>query len=356
MRYSFKLSFPSVLLAAALAVPAHSHAQDTSAVVYDGKAFLEQLQPRDSVLIADQLAYGFELDGVKDGTSLLLPDYSKGFCEGVEVVSPWILDTVKVQKGRKKAPSVMDIRGSVRITSFDEGKYELPPVYVVKTGPDGITDTLAFSPAVLEVRTMPVDTAGFKIHDIKGQIQYPVEFREVAPYLAGAVLLAVIILIAVWLTRKYARSKGGISARREPAHITALRKLDKFRGDAFWAPEKQKTFYSGITDALREYIVSRYGVPAMEMTTKEIFDGLKDKDIRPDLYEEARELFERADYVKFAKYVASQSENASAVPSAVKFVTMTYQEELDAEAGKQPGEAASEAGDASSPDAKTKEG
>ena len=52
------------------------------------------------------------------------------------------------------------------------------------------------------------------------------------------------------------------------------------------------------------------------------------------LYEEAKELFERADYVKFAKYVATQAENASAVPVAVKFVTMTYQEELDAESGQ----------------------
>ncbi|MBR0361054.1 MAG: hypothetical protein IIX35_01595, partial [Paraprevotella sp.] len=38
-----------------------------------------------------------------------------------------------------------------------------------------------------------------------------------------------------------------------------------------WVPEKQKAFYSGITDALREYIAARYGISAMEMTTAEIF-------------------------------------------------------------------------------------
>lgn len=331
MGYSFKSYFLSAVLTGMLAVPVTAGAQDSPDAGYDGKAFLEQLQPRDSVLIADQLRYGFELDGVKEGTDFLFPDYSKGFCEGVEVVSPWILDTVDVRKGRKKAPSLMDIKGSVTITSFDEGRYELPPIYIVRVTPEGIADTLAFSPEVLEVRTMPVDTATFKINDIKGQIQYPVEFREVLPYLAGAVALALIVLLAIYLTRKYFSGRSGDAARKEPAHITALRKLDKLRGDSYWAPEKQKAFYSGITDALREYIVSRYGVPAMEMTTKEIFDGLKDKDIRPDLYEEARTLFERADYVKFAKYVASQQENASAVPAAVNFVTMTYQEELDAE-------------------------
>ena len=336
----------ALMLAGPVLLSQPVHAQDSTSVVPAGEAFLEQLQPRDSVLVADQLRYGFELKDVKEGTDFMFPDYSEGFCPGVEIVSPWSLDTVEVHKGRRKAPSKLDIRGSVTITSFDEGKYELPPVYIVRISPDGVADTLAFAPKVLDVRTMPVDTATFQIHDIKGQIQYPVEFREVFPYLAGALALVLIVLLAIYLTRKYFRKKSEAEAGREPAHIKALRKLDKFRGDSFWAPEKQKSFYSGITDALREYIVSRYGVSAMEMTTKEIFDSLKGRDIRPDLYEEAKELFERADYVKFAKYVASQQENASAVPSAVKFVTMTYQEELDAESAGTDGTSSGKGQDA----------
>lgn len=337
MKIHIRLSL--ILAAAVLAAPG-LRARDSLSVVNAGEAFLEQLQPRDSILIADQLKYGFELDEVRAGTGIMLPDYSKGFCEGVEVVSPWVLDTVKVLEGKKKAPELMNIRGSITVTSFDEGEYSLPPIHIVRISPEGRADTLSFSPKVLEVKTMPVDTATFEVHDIKGQIQYPVQFREVLPWLGGALLLAAVIIAAVLLTRRYLSGKPGASGSREPAHITALRKLDKFRGDAWWAPEKQKAFYSGVTDALREYIVSRFGVPAMEMTTKEIFDGLKDKDIRPDLYEEARELFEKADYVKFAKYVAAQAETASAVPSAVKFVTMTYQEELDTESGEAAGGAA----------------
>ena len=41
-----------------------------------GQAFLRQLQPRDSVLIADQLEYGFQLDSVAEGTRIALPDFS----------------------------------------------------------------------------------------------------------------------------------------------------------------------------------------------------------------------------------------------------------------------------------------
>ena len=53
-------------------------------------------------------------------------------------------------------------------------------------------------------------------------------------------------------------------------------------------------------------------------------------------------LFERADFVKFAKYVATDEENASAVPAAVRFVTQTYQSEVEAESENAEGKEESE--------------
>lgn len=309
-------------------------------------SFLTPLLQRDSVLIADQLLYGFSLENVPEGTALAFPDWSKGFCEGVEVLTPWQVDTVAVTKARKGQPARMELKAGVIVTSFDGGTYQLPPISVLRRTPDGRLDTLVFESRTLDVRTMPVDTATFELHDIKGQMKYPVTFAEVLPWLAGALVLAGLFVLAVWLVRRYRRNGGLASVRKDPPHIVALRKLDGLRGNRLWAPEKQKAFYSGVTDALREYIVSRYGISAMEMTTKEIFDGLSGKDVPADLYDEMKTLFERADFVKFAKYVASDEENASAVPSAVRFVTQTYQQEVDvqeaAAGGQKSGEAAPE--------------
>ena len=67
------------------------------------------------------------------------------------------------------------------------------------------------------------------------------------------------------------------------------------------------------------------------MTTAEIFKDMKKTDAPADLQEELKELFERADFVKFAKYVASDEDNARALPVAVRFVTSTYQAELEEE-------------------------
>ena len=67
------------------------------------------------------------------------------------------------------------------------------------------------------------------------------------------------------------------------------------------------------------------------MTTAELFNDLKDTDVPKELAKELRELFERADFVKFAKFTASDEDNASVLPVAVKFVTSTYQTDVEEE-------------------------
>ncbi len=81
-------------------------------------------------------------------------------------------------------------------------------------------------------------------------------------------------------------------------------------------------------------MAARYEFGAMEMTTAEIFDEMKTKDAPKELIEEVKELFERADFVKFAKYTASDEDNAKALPTAVRFVTETYQAEIENEERK----------------------
>ena len=299
-------------------------------VILKESSFIQPVTPRDSILVADRLLYGFELDNVPDSTVLAFPQIATPFMQDVLALPMWQVDTVKVQKIRASNARLLNIRASIAIQPFEEGTYELPPLFVQRIHPDGTVDTIQFNRQTIEVFTMPVDTATFVPHDLRGQIKYPVTFAEILPWLMGFWALALLVIgLVAWLTSRRREADG--PAFQEPAHITALRKLDKYRGDKFWAPDKQKQFYSGVTDALREYIVSRYGVGAMEMTTAEIFDGLRGTDIPVDLYEEMKDLFERADFVKFAKYIATPEDNATVLPQAVRFVTSTYQTEVEEE-------------------------
>ena len=324
MRRAFQYMSVAVLMLLSFAAIARK-----GEIVYQKGAFLRQLQERDSVLIADQLLYGFDLKGVEAGTTFAFPQVKDTLMEGVEVVGSWQLDTLKVRKGKKGAADQLDLQGGIVITSFDEGEYALPPLTLQRVSAEGVVDTLVFDSQTLQVKTMPVDTATFKVHDIKGQIRYPVTFRELLPWVGLGLGIAGLIALAVWLIVRYGRKRDAEAQRREPAHIVALRKLDRYRGSKMWAPEKQKAFYSGITDTLREYIDARYDIGAMEMTTAEIMKELKNTDVTEDLQTGLKELFERADFVKFAKYTASDEDNAAALPLAVRFVTSTYQSDLE---------------------------
>ena len=296
-----------------------------------GSAFLRPLQQRDSVLIADQFEFGFRLEDTKDVEGLTLQDFEKFCNDTLVMVKNWQTDTVSTKKQLKAGR--IDVEWWITVAPFEEGIYELPDIYIIKHTKES-SDTLVFAaPEPLEVMTMPVDTATFVPHDIKGQITYPITLKEVLPYVVGGVaglwIITAIIVVIVALTKRKKKEE----ERKDPPHIVALRALDKYRSDKYWAPDKQKMFYSGITDAVKEYIDRRFEIDAQEMTTAELFDALKGRtELTPELYEKMKGLFETADFVKFAKYVADDAQNAEALPLCVRFVTSTYQAEIEEEA------------------------
>ena len=297
-----------------------------------GPSFLEPLQKRDSVLVWDQFHYGMELKDIPEGTPIALPVLDAATRERtareghLAILKDWQLDSVKVS-GRKDTLARYDIRAYMTLAPEIPGEYELFELQCLVG-----QDTLVFNRQMMQVTEPSIDLETFQPNDIHPQQKFPYTLAELFPWIygiaMGGMILAALIL---WLLNRSRKAEEKKNA--EPAHIRALRELEKFRGNKQWKPEQQKAFYSGVTEVLREYIASRYEVGAMEMTTAEIFEGLKGSDIPEDLLREMQELFERADFVKFAKYTASDEDNAKVLPQAVRFVTETYQQEIAGEAG-----------------------
>lgn len=293
--------------------------------------FINALNQRDSILIADQFEYGVHLQGLEDSTSVSVVEWTEDELGFVEPVTEWKVDTLASDAGLR------DLRISRVITSFEEGEHLLPGITIAKIDKDGRADTLQFENDFLDFKTVQLDST-FVMHDIRGQISYPESFIDKIvrkyPWLIWvlAILLctALIVGAVVYSIQFFVRKKEE-ALRKDPPHVVALRQLDGYRNRNLWVPEKQKLFYSGITYVLKDYIAARFGVAAMEMTTKEIITDLKKCDIPADLIEELRKLMETADYVKFAKYIATDEENVKALPVAVMFVTNTYQKEIEAD-------------------------
>lgn len=279
---------------------------------------------RDSILIGDQVRWSasLELGDAKDA-AFLIPE--QPVAPGVEVLGGFIYDSTKVSKG------ILEI--SAILTSFDSGAVALPPLVALVRRPDDRVDTLTFDSPVLNVNTIPVDTATFEPYDIKGQMKYPVTFAEVFPW----ALLALVLATAVWAVIRFLRNRRrdkdffGRPKVVDPPHIVALRSLEKIRSQKLYQNGKQKMFYTAVTDVLRQYMAGRYGFQAMEQTSAEIFESLSGREIDERLMERIKDLFTTADYVKFAKHNASEQENEEAIPTAVSFVNATFMQQMEDE-------------------------
>ena len=90
--------------------------------------------------------------------------------------------------------------------------------------------------------------------------------------------------------------------------------------------ETQKEYYTHLTNALRGYIVSRFGFNAMEMTSSEIIDNLRASGDQK-MIDELRMLFSTADLVKFAKYEIPMNENDANLVNAINFIDQTKTDE-----------------------------
>lgn len=284
----------------------------------------------DSLLVGDQVVWTFDFS-VPEGKMLAVAPYSEILARdttirgAVEVVRDFELDTLSVKK------NLAQLRGRILLTSFDSGAFRLPPpIILVEKDGGSEADTLKIDSKTLYVNTIPVDTATFKIYDIKPQETYPVTFKEVLPWiLLGLGIAALIWAIARYIVmRRKNKDFFGRSIESDPPHIVALKKLEKIRSDKLWQNGKEKLFYTGVTDAVREYIDKRYGVRAMEQTSSEIMDSLKDKQIEEKVLSDLGAMFITSDLVKFAKHTPGAEDNEKAIPAAVNFVNFAYMQQL----------------------------
>ena len=285
------------------------------------------LLSRDTILIGDQIEWIIPLQ-LKEGEKFFLEDIANPPAQGVEVIKGLEIDTLSSKKG------LLDIQGRVILTSFDSGSYFLPPLIAMIERTSGKIDTLYMEGPTLEVTTVPIDTATYVIKDIKGQIRYPLTFKEVLPWAGLALLLAAAIyaLVRFIKLRRENRTFFGRPIVKDPPHIVALRSLDKIRRQKLWQNDKQKQFYTEVTDTLRQYVADRYDIVAMERPSAEMLADLKKQDIDARMFEDIEKMFGTADLVKFAKFQASAEENEEVIPTAVRFVNTTYLSELDSEA------------------------
>ncbi|MGD0581631.1 MAG: hypothetical protein ABR974_01655 [Bacteroidales bacterium] len=256
------------------------------------------------------------------GLLLTLPVQKDTLLRHIEILKGPVTDTAMMKDGRIR------IHQKYLVTSFDSGFYQVPPVYAEMQTANGIKRFYSdYSPlTVMRVRIALPDTAQ-KIFDIIKPYRAPVTAGEILPWLLFSLVLATVAWYSVRLIRRLRMKRGAEEPpvpNPDPAHVIALRDLEKLKEEKLWQNGKTKSYYTRLTEIVRQYLENRFGIQSLELTTAETLSLLKKTGFREDeLFLKLRTLLTGADLVKFAKYKPDASENELNYDHAWDFVSLT---------------------------------
>lgn len=227
------------------------------------------------------------------------------------------------------ADSNIIVQQQLTLMTFDTGYVTVPSIGLsyAKSVEDKMRMKAFTDPIRLYSTTITVDTTqGYK--PLVPPIERPITMKEVFPWILG-VLLLVLLGFVVWFLLK--RRKPKVDENGEPIkgpvvppYNKAIDDLANLRQQKLWQVGKVKEYYSGLTDIAREYIEGQFDINAVEMTTDDILEEVKELRFDAQLYAKLKETMEVADLVKFAKYSTSSLENDQAMNDMTDFVNESY--------------------------------
>ncbi|WP_158839948.1 BatD family protein [Polaribacter sp. L3A8] len=213
--------------------------------------------------------------------------------KGLEVIDSTKVDTIKNSLIRKYI-----------LTGFDSGAFYIPQQQIFVKNQAFLTDSL-----LVNVATIAIDTTKVKKFPIKSIKSEPYTFDDFKIYVY--ILLAALAIIGFWIywfvIRKRKEEEEEPTYRALPPYEEAIYRLNELDEKLLWQNNKVKEYYSELTEIVRGYIERELKVPALEKTTDEVLDMLKDfKDAETiqtseETIKKLKALLQEADLVKFAK-------------------------------------------------------
>lgn len=309
--FAITLAFASVLFSH------NSFAQNDGGINYGVKL------DTNVIVIGDQINLQLSVEQPKE-LKIGFPVFSDSIVKGVEIIKQTPLDTTALDNG------VIKVNKNYTITSFDGGVYKLKPFEFQVYG--SVNQILRTDTLLLGVKTMQIDTTKGNF-DIVMPIQTPVSFAEIAPWLLGGLLVLALIVFLIWYFRFRQKDEPlfAVSKPIEPAHVIALKKLDEIKQQKLWQGGKVKQFHSDLTDTIRTYLDERYNMSTQESTTDEILEAVNSVEVNNKWHVNLREVLERADLAKFAKFQPLPNENEQSLKYAYQIIESTILVEKEEE-------------------------
>lgn len=212
----------------------------------------------------------------------------------LQVIRSYVTDTIK-QGGQ------YELIKRYGLTQFDSGRYTVPRLPVLINGRQTFTDSLS-----LEITAVEVDTLKQKMFEIKPAIEGRSKNGSWWWYILFGVLLTAIAFGIFYILKKRSTKPAEKVIYSSPIEkATSL--LKTLESKQLWQRGEIKSYYSELTNIARTYIEEEIHIPAMESTTTELINALREVagkkklSISKETMQDLEVVLMQADLVKFAK-------------------------------------------------------
>lgn len=278
-----------------------------------------------------------ENEGVSGKFKIFQPiDIAKGFVavcgDSVELSTDYKVDTTRLGSGK------IQLNYSIPVQAFDSGTFTIPRLLYYAGKDSASTKPLTFNVYPVNV------TADDQISPFASEFEPDGQrwYDWVPDWIIDFWWIFIIIMLAIcagfYGMRNY-NKKGGIpfiAPRPQPKPWDiALSSLQRLKNRKLWEQGMEKDYFTELTDILRVYLFERFGINAMEMTTRQIMDKIYESDLR-DKRDYVKQILNVADFVKFAKVRPLPADSIAAYENARKFVEETIPSENDSVSENEP--------------------
>lgn len=264
-------------------------------------------------------------------------DKARGYAlvcgDSVELGANYKIDTTELGSGR------IQLNYTIPVQAFDSGTYTLPR-FVYYAGKDSaVSNSLTFNVYPVEV-TAEDPIAGFDLPQLPdGQRWYDWVPDWILDFWWIFLILVLAICVGFYAMRNY-RQKGipfiAPKVLPKPWEV-ALGSLQRLKARKLWEQGMEKEYFTDLTDILRVYLYERFGINAMEMTTRQIMDKIYESDLK-DKRDYVKQILNVADFVKFAKVRPLPADSIAAYENARKFIEETIPVENGEKESKEGGD------------------
>ena len=252
---------------------------------------------KNSILIGEPIQLQVEARLPRDNNAKWFPFDSIPHFEFIEKAK---IDTVQKEEG-------MLVKQTVTVTSFDSGRWVIPPLELEINGRTYLTDSFPVAVAFSNF-----DPAA-PYHDIKDILEVANPYARYITWAIAAITL-LSLLAVIYLLRK--RSVAVIPPPRQPVQALspfdeAMQSLEALQRQQLPEQGQVKAYYTRLNDILRAFLLRQTATATMQKTSEELILQVAHTGLPNDSVLSLAQTLRMSDAVKFARYIPGRDDNGS---------------------------------------------